>query len=197
VHISAALAAHLAVLTAALENPEVDLESELRAFASDVKRAVASYTGLAITIALDGHNVSFAVDDDPTTARSAATSLLIRLPALTTSDAASTLVLYAATPGAFVDLAADLSYALGVDPATLALDAHLPALEVSSGIAGLHTHFAIDQAIGVLIGNGHTPESARDELHRLTNLDHGGLRAAAEQVILHAARPTPPDHRRT
>lgn len=186
--ISASLAAQLAVLTAALEHPDGDLEAELRAVVGDVKRAVGSYTGMTMTIALDSHNVSFTVHDDPTIPP--ATSLLIPLAALTPTDAASTLLLYAAAPGAFVDLSADLSYALGIDPATLVLDNHLPAPEGSCGMTGLDTHFAIDQAVGVLIARGHTPETARDELHRRASLDHGDLRAAAE-AVLQSARTEP------
>jgi hypothetical protein len=188
VDISAALAADLAALTQALDNPNIDLEQGLQAFIGDAKLAISSYTGMTMTIALDGHTVSFTAHHDATSATVAATSLLIPLAALTTSDTASTLRLYAATPGAFVDLAADLSYALGTDPTTLVLDNHLPAPEDSSGMTGLAAHFAIDQAIGVLIGGGHTPETARDELHRLAAIDHGDLRAAAEQIISTAGR---------
>jgi len=184
VRISAALAAHLAALTQALDRPDIDLETQLHAFTADVKHAVTSYTGMTMTIALEGHDVSFTVHDEP--AAAAATSLLIPLAALTTTNPGSTLLLYAATPGAFVDLAADLSYALGVDPATLVLDDHLPAPDDGPGMTGLDTKFAIDHAIGVLIGRGQTPESARDEVHRLASLDHGDLRAAAEQIILSA-----------
>lgn len=184
--ISAALAADLAVLTQALEHPDIDLEQGLRAFTANVKHAVTSYTGMTMTIALEGHNVSFTVHDNPTTAAAAAlTSLQIPLAALTTTDTASALLLFAATPGAFVDLAADLSYALNIHPDTLVLDAHLPP-DDGLGMTSLATHRATDQAIGVLIGHGHTPESARDEIHRLAALDHGDLRAAAEQIILTA-----------
>lgn len=190
--ISAALAAHLAVLTQALDIPDIDLEHGLQALTVDVKLAVASYTGMTMTIALDGHDVTFTVRDGPPS-QVAATSLLIPLAALPTTDTASTLLLYAATPGAFVDLAADLSYALRVDPPNLVLDGHLPAPAASSGMTGLDTHFAIDQAIGVLIDRGHTPETARDEVHRLAGLDHGDLRAAADQIIRTAGtRPTDP-----
>jgi hypothetical protein len=53
-------------------------------------------------------------------------------------------------------------------------------------MTGLDEHSAINQAIGVLIGRGHTPESAQHELHRLAKLDHDDLRAAAEALILSA-----------
>lgn len=191
--ISAALAAQLALLTQALDNPGIDLEAGLHAFTADVKVAVASYTGMTMRIELDGHDVSFTVHDDVTV--EPATSLLIPLatltPAVTPIDAGSTLLLYAATPGAFVDLAADLSYALGIEPAALVLDDHLGRPADPGRLTGLDAHFAIDQAIGVLIDRGHTPESARDELHRLAALDHGNLHVAAQTLVLSASsKPT-------
>lgn len=188
--ISAELAADLAALTQALNNPDIDLEAELRTFAADVKHAVASYCGMTMSIALDGHDVSFSVHDD---ARSKpATSLLIPLGLLTETAAAGMLLLHAVTPGAFVDLAADLSYALGIDPLHLVLDGHLDPPGDSTGMTGLHDHFAIDQAVGILIDRGHTPETAREELRRLAAADHGDLRTAANTLIRNTSA-TPPD----
>lgn len=192
--ISAAIAADLALLTQTLDDPGIDLEAALRTFTADVRRAVASYTGMRMTIALDGHEVSFTVHDDTTI--QSATSLLIPLAALTTAEATSTLLLYAATPGAFVDLAADLSYALGITLDPLVVDGHLNPPVSSDGVTGLDEHSTINQAIGVLIGRGHIPESAREELHRLAAHDHGNLRAAAEFLLRGAgALPEPGDGR--
>jgi hypothetical protein len=186
VDISAALAADLAVLTQALDHPGIDLETGLRAFAANVKRAVASYMGLRMTIVLHSHDVSFSVHDDASIP--SATSLLIPLAAVTPTHAASTLLLYAATPGAFVDLAADLSFALGIDLSRLVLDGDLAPVPDSTGLTGLTGHFAINKAIGVLIGRGYTPGSARDELHRLAALDPGNLRAVAEALTRDVGR---------
>jgi hypothetical protein len=188
------LAADLALLTQALDNPDIDLESALRALTADVKCAVPAYTGMTITIALDGHQVSFTVHDDATV--KPATSLLIPLAAVIATDPASTLVLYAATPGAFVDLAADLSYALGIEPTALTRDGHLDLATDTAGLTGLDEHFAINQAIGVLIDRGHTPESALEELHRIAALDHGNLPAAAK-ALLPPQRGKPPDCQRS
>lgn len=178
--ISAALAADLAALSRALGADDIDLERQLRTVAADVKLAVSAYTGLTMTIGLDGHTVRFTVHDDLASSGPPATSLLIPLAALTISDTASTLLLHGATPGAFIDLAADLSYALGIDPTVIILDGHLSTDVTDSG---LETHFAIDRAIGVLIDRGHLPGTARVELERRAALEHGGLRAAAERII--------------
>ena len=191
--ISARLAASLTVLTEALDDPEIDLEAELRRFTTDLKRAVDSYVAMTMIIAADSHAVSFAVHEDVTSAP--ATSLLIPLAEVSAADTRSTLLLFAARPGAFVDLAADLSFALGIDPAALVLDDHLdPGLRDPAALSGLDAHAAINQAIGVLIGNGHTPESARHELQRLARTDHDDLRAAAEAVIRGAHGGSPGPH---
>jgi hypothetical protein len=117
------LAADLAVLTDAIGDPDIDLDTERRAFIAATKLAIASYLGMSMTMAVDGHEVSITVDERGATP--IATSLLIPLPAVSSAEGGSTLTLYAATPGAFVDLAADLSYALGLPEAALVLDDHL------------------------------------------------------------------------
>src|SRR6266516_2466538 len=113
VDISAALAADLTALTLALDDPAVDLESRLRALAAD------------------GNDTAMAE-----------TSLTIALSALTTAQDGSSLLIYPWVypwvPGAFVDLAVDLSYVLDIDPAFLVLDKRRrsAATRDGSGVAG-------------------------------------------------------------
>lgn len=97
-------------------------------------------------------------------------------------------MLYAAAPGAFVDLAADMSYALGLAPALLPLDDDTAAPVQSSGITGLHAQAIVNQALGVLIGRGHTPETADEELKRLAARDGGNLHTAAEAITRSTTR---------
>lgn len=150
---------------------------------------MASYRGMTMTIAADGEQVSLTADDGAAGAGGAAAeiaaSLLIPLAAVSETLAGSSLLLYAATPGAFVDLAADLCYALRLDPASLVVDDHLGAPHDGprSGLTALDGTSAINRAIGVLIERGATPESARDELHRLAGTDGGDPVHAAEQVL--------------
>lgn len=195
--ISAALAADLAALTDSLGNPDIDIQTQLRALAADLKRAVASYTGMTMTITLDGHDISFTTTDGVDSAATE-TSLKIPLSALTAAQDGSSLVIYAATPGAFVDLAADLSFVLGVDLADLVLDERAPhrfrATHDRPGMHGLDEYSRINQAIGILIARGNTPETARRELDRLANLDGGHLHKAADAILLSlTARPEAPD----
>ncbi len=197
--ISADLAADLATLNGGLDDPDTDLEALLGALATSLPNAIASYQGMSMTFALDSHEVSFSVRDGPSSEAAVAASLLIPLSALSSAGAGSSLVLYATTPGAFVDLAADLSYALDLDAASLILDEHrtMPEDSAGAGMLGLRAHTAINQAIGVLIERGHTPESAYQELRRRADLDGGDVPAAAEQLLrgITGPAPAPDDHR--
>lgn len=119
--LSAALAGDLAVLTEAIDDPDLDLQALLDALTSDLRRAVASYLGMRMTIVIEDRQVSFTAGAF-NTSTATVTSLLLPLATVATSEARSTLVFYASVPGAFVDLAAHLSVALGIDPSTLILD---------------------------------------------------------------------------
>jgi hypothetical protein len=180
------MAADLGSLSAAVQEPDGDLETLLRAFAGHLRLTIGSYLGLMLTIALDGHEISVSVREQ---AGTAATSLRVPLSAIALSEAASALVLYAGTSGAFVDLAADLSWALQLDPSALSLDEHLPAAVAAESVVGLREHAAINRAIGVLIEQGHTPESARTELRRVAGLDSGDVPGAAQRILDGVRRP--------
>ena len=103
-------------------------------------------------------------------------------------DPDSRVTLYAATAGAFVDLAADLSYALHLPTSTdrftdagssngddqrcgqvdddrrITLDADVPPNPLDSGVSGLSELSTINRAIGVLIDHGHHPDHAGETL---------------------------------
>jgi hypothetical protein len=180
--ISAQLAADLAVLSQALD-ADADLETTVRDFAAAARLAVSSYLGLTVTVVAGGHEFTADVVEHANVEHKIATSLLIPLANLTPSDAGSSLVLYAATPGAFVDLAADLTHALQVGPDLLALDTHLkPSLD-HAGISGFTDMTHINHAIGILIDRGHTPDDATTELHRLARQAETTVRVAAHELI--------------
>lgn len=170
----AALAAELAALSAA--EPGTDLEEHLRALAADLARAVNGYRGLAMTVLVDGRPVTLhAAEPDGTAAVVA--SLLLPL------SAEVTLVLYAARAGAFVDLAADLAFGLGLPLAAVVLDAHLSPPAGPPALSGLRELATVNQAIGVLIGRGHTQAAARDELTRLAAAAGRSVLAGAEHLL--------------
>ena len=186
--VSAALSAALASLTKTFDHDR-DLETELEALTVELGSAIGSYLGLTMTITLHAHDIRFTVRQHATNDAQIAASLRIPLAALTATETASALILYAGRPGAFVDLAADLSYALDLDPAHLILDRHLTTPDDEhDGITGLAVLSRVNQAIGVLLERGHTPESARHELHRLAGLDHRTVHAAATELVHRAGR---------
>lgn len=180
--ISAQLAADLAALSQALDD-NADLESTVHDFAAAAKTAVTSYLEMTVTVIAGGHEVRLNVPEHNRAEDRIGASLLIPLTDLGATQSGSSLVLYAATPGAFVDLAADLTYALQLGPDALVLDAHLNPSTKHSGIDGLADMTHINQAIGILIGRGHTAEAASTELHRLAHLAETTVRVAAHQLI--------------
>jgi hypothetical protein len=181
--LSAALAGDLAVLTEAIDDPDVDWEAQLQALAGDLRRAVASYLGMRVTIVIGDREVSFAAGRFDTSTEIVA-SLLLPLATVATSEAQGMLVFYAGVPGAFVDLAADLSFALGIDPSALILDSEIPPPTQGSAATEPAAHSVINQAVGVFITRGHTPESADAELRRAADLDGGSPWHAAEAILL-------------
>jgi hypothetical protein len=189
VNLSAALAADLGLLSAAIQHADGGLGPVVESLDTQLQVAVDSYVGLTITIAAEGHRISFTTSEPGVTAH---TSLSIPLTAVAGSESGSSLVLYATVPGAFVDLAADLGWVLEIKPMALLLDQHLAVPAPSDGVTGLREHATINRAIGALIERGHTPESARNELRRHPGLDGGDV-AAAAQRILDGLRP-PPQH---
>jgi hypothetical protein len=181
VDISPTLAAQLSALKQSIGEPG-DLEDAVLALAHHVRAAVASYLGMTISVAAHGYGVNFTIHEDALSTRAVAASIRIPLDDESGGDTSS-LVLYAATPGAFVDLAADLSYAMGNSSDPFALDSDLTAPSAGSGISGLEAHSRINQAIGILIDEGFTADSARDELRGLADRDNSELLDAAERLL--------------
>jgi hypothetical protein len=183
--IRAALAADLSILTAALDEPGADVLDSLRQLGVDAQASVPTYLGLSVTV--DGSDPPFTFT---TFAEGAAdnvrTSLRMTLPAHVGDGRAAAsvaLLLYAETPGTFVDLAADLAWLTGRPPGDFAIDQHLSVPACTGAATSLPTTSVINQAIGVLIGRGCTPRQAHS---KLDNQAAGARtdRHTAAQVIL-------------
>jgi hypothetical protein len=145
--------------------PELDLELSLHALGRDVALVVPSCVGFSMTVVLELQPVtltSMSVDAD--TAPIAST---LTVPLTLTSDleAGSTLVLYAHLLGAFVDLAADLTQALGARDGEVVVDDQ-PASTRSSGIIGVEQLTLINRAVGLLVGRGSSVADAHAQLQR-------------------------------
>ena len=188
--VSHPLSAQLAALTSALDDPGIDLQAVIGEVAADVTAAVPSFLGLTMTLLLDGRPVTVtAIDAD--LAAAAGASLQLPLGPLAGAAPGSSVVFYAGRPGAFVDLATDTRYAYGLD-SDVVLDGHLTsnerAVRAHPGVSGSDELRLINQAIGVLIGHGHLPGEAHDELLRRAAHHGRGLPGVAEDLLTASAR---------
>jgi hypothetical protein len=185
VTITAALAADLRLLTATLDEPGADIAHTLQLLAADTAAGVPSYLGLSVTATRSGPPFTSTHLLDDVVNGDVATSLRLRLPGHRDGRSPPTVViiLYAGSPGAFVDLAADLAWLTARPLTDFALDQHLtiPAKSLTEG--QLRADSTTNQAIGVLIGRGYTPQQADWELD--TQTGHAGAdRLIAARLIL-------------
>ncbi len=190
---------HLRELTTSVDGDDAhSLQVALTALVSQLGVTVGSYRGLQLTVVDHGSSVTlteFTTDSTPP-----ATSLRVSLALImTAADRDSRVGFYAATPGALVDLAADLSYSVGLATTThrpvpgggpraannarpvIELDGDLPPPSLISGLVGVAELSSINRAVGFLIGQGQLPEDAHDTIRR-------GAAAAEIDVHLFAAR---------
>jgi hypothetical protein len=188
--ISAPLAAALASLTEALDEPGSDIAATVEQLGADARVAVHSYLGLTISVPTDGDPVSFTALTGPGPAEPMPTSLRMGLPPGADPGAADgstmSLILYAGIPGAFVDLAADLSWLTGTSSDAFVLDQDLTLPTDTIGAYGLTTRSIINQAVGVLLGSGYDIEQAHQHIDRLA-ADAGTDRRTAAAGVLAAA----------
>jgi hypothetical protein len=191
VELSDAVAADLAALTDALEEPDADLATLIQRLGDSCALAVGSYLGFCITLVIDEVPVSFSVLEDFLNPAEVLTSVMLPLNALGEQAPGSAVILYAGTPGAFVDLAADLTYALGATPDAVQLDQHLTPADAAgdTGLLALSQH---NRALGILLSRGLDLDEGRAELERQARLDSISVQTAAQQLIDAAVPPPPP-----
>lgn len=180
--VSAALLTHLRDLTTSLvANPlpgdetgsEPDLEQSVRHLAAGLTRAIPSYRGLQLTLTHNQFPVVLTAlttdPDGPGAAGPGLTSLRLPLALLDSGfEPDSRIVFYAGTPGALVDLAADLAYAIENpqgQPGIL-LDTDLPTGGLRSGLTGVAELSTVNRAVGRLIDTGHHPDEVHATLRR-------------------------------
>ena len=163
--VTAALAADLGILTAALDEPGTDVAHSLRQLVADATAAVPTFLGLSVTVTGSDPPFTFTVFVEDAATGDVRTSLRlvlsgvgdVRLPTVV-------LVLYAGSPGTFVDLAADLAWLTARPLSDFVLDQHLPGPAERFSATGLFEASVINQAVGALIGQGCTPEQAERNL---------------------------------
>lgn len=177
--ITPAVAADLAALSEALDEPGADLAVLLHQLAADAKFAVGTFVGLTVRLAVDGESSNLTAFEIGAASGDVRASLLLPLHA---DGVGTDLVLYASAPGAFTDLAADLSWLTGRILTDFALDQHL-VVPARDEVDGLFERSLVNQAIGMLIAHGRTPEQAESELD--ANAARAGIdrRIAARHIL--------------
>ncbi|MCW2529003.1 MAG: hypothetical protein JWM76_3863 [Pseudonocardiales bacterium] len=186
---SHAVAANLAALTGALDEPGPDLAPLIGRLGESCALAVRSYLGFSITLVVDEVPVSFSVLEAFLDPAEILTSVMFPLTALGERAVGSEVILYAGTAGAFVDLAADFSYALGSSADAVQLDRHLIPPARRDGSDGLAKLARRNQAIGILLDRGYDEPDAITELREVARLGAVSVDAVAQQVIDSTARP--------
>jgi hypothetical protein len=191
VKITAALAADLGILTAALDEPGTDVAHSLRTLVADAAAAIPTYVGLSVTVDGTDPPFTFTMLTDGVAAGDVRTSLGLALPGDGDTCVAPTVVvvLYAGSPGTFIDLAADLAWLTTRPLNDFVLDQHLPGDAGIGTGTNLFEASVVNQAIGVLIGQGYTPGQADGQLAAQA-ANAGISRHAAGCLIL--ARLSPP-----
>lgn len=157
----------LTLLSDALDDPGTDLEAILSVLTDDLVSAVPSYLGLIVTLHIDGNPVILSTLDGATSGQARASLMLSLLPVVPAAPRGS-VAFYSGAPGAFVGLAEDARWIFNLNGPPI-LDGHLTdgrSVAEPAGIRGLAAHTDINQAIGVLIEEGHSLAGAREELAR-------------------------------
>jgi hypothetical protein len=187
VDLPARLLAHLHDLLLSIGEDDHDLDDTLVALTTALRSTAASYRGFQLTIFDNQSPVTVTAftdgQDGPV-----GTSVRLPLGLVSSVDGESRVVFFASTPGAFTDLAADLSHALGGIPVgqasptadgvdlgrthvdghrrVIELDVDLPPSSRVSGLTGLAELTVLNRAIGILMAQGHDIEQAHQVLRR-------------------------------
>ncbi|MBJ7336117.1 hypothetical protein [Mycolicibacterium sp.] len=182
---TAALAAELEILTAALDDPRADVENSLRWLTLNAAAAITTYLGLSVLVARSDPPLAFTVLADGVTGTDVQTSLRVVIPGVDqrAGRLTVTVTLYAGSPGAFVDLAADLAWLTNSPLNDFVLDQHLAVPAPEESQTALLEASLVNQAIGVLVGRGYTPERALGHLDAEAARTRTDRHAAAERIL--------------
>lgn len=186
--LSAALTADINDLCTSVATDPDTVIDPLRALNRDLRLTTRSFLGLELTLLDHGRAISLASFEPGVQFEDIVTSLHLPLSLLNPTTRASAvtngstgqesaLTLYAGRPGALVDLAADLTYALapgqpqsksadgpGLGAGEVRLDQDLIPRSLTPGVTGIDDVTTINRAVGLLIGQGQTPEEAHRDL---------------------------------
>ena len=171
-------------------DPSVVL-APLEALRGQLRQTVTSFTGLRLTIGPEHHPVVLSDFVSTRAGLDVRSSLTVPLSSFAMMATDGEITFFAGLAGAFVDLAADLRFALGLSEDALDLDQQLTPLGPFNAVSGLVERSTINRAVGVLIDRGQTPEAALTDLRRRAVATEASLVAAAGDVLASARRPGP------
>jgi len=178
---SPALVEGLTLLSDALDDPISDLQAVLSVLTDDLAAAIPSYLGLTVTLHVQDDSVILSTLN-PGHEDVRASLLLPLLPA-GPSEGTGSVAFYSGTGGAFIDLADDAKWIFNLHGPPV-LDAHLPAAgSAPGGIRGLTALSDLNQAVGVLVEDGHTPHDAHTELRRRAHHAGQSIPDAAARLL--------------
>ncbi len=164
--ISTSISTDLSAFLIDLDPAGPDVLEALAGLRRDLVATVPSFQGLRLVLQFDGTPIALTLADG---SLPPVTTLRLQLWWLSTDQGASSITFFAAVPGAFVDLAADLSYGLRLPEGVITLDQSSRAVlseVLASGLSGLSDLTALNRAIGMLLEHGYTEVRARAELNR-------------------------------
>jgi len=185
VDISTTLIGEINDLLTGIEVDPQRLLEPLGALRRDFRLAVRSYIGLQLTAFAGSHPVQLTSMEAHADVEPITSSMQLSLPGVG-RNSPSAVVAFATAPGAFVDLAANMSPAHQLRGGELLLDRHIPASDQRSGFSGLREASSVNPAIGVLIDRGRNPRQAEVELQRLADQSEitveGDLSGSSERL---------------
>lgn len=145
------------------QDPELIVHAA-RDLGGQLEVSVSHFRGTRIQLIEQGQPVVFTATHPQDPVTDIETSLELPID-LGRGRPTATIWMYAAAPGAFIDLAADLASALDLRLPCVRLDTDLPGT-LRSGATGLVELRLINYALGVLINDGCPAELALDTLTR-------------------------------
>jgi len=183
VEFSPDLVADLASLTAALGRPETDLQTVIEQLADQMLAAVPSFAGLSVAVSPGEDRFTASAVVGPGSVEPILASVRLTLGDAGEPGVATSIVFYAHTAGAMVDLAADLRWALGLKSEAFSFDDGSPQEMPEPGSSGLDGLSQVHRGIGILVDQGFEPGEADDELTRLGEVAGTSRLAAAEALV--------------
>lgn len=184
--IPATVLADLQLLDEVLEGASPDTRGMLAVLTSEAAHAVSSYLGLSVVILTDDEaalEITTLLSESSAEPIGASLRFDVRGDSSSSSEepALIELILYAAQPGAFVDLAADLTWLTARPWRDVRVDQDLVGPQEGAQTRSLSAWSTLNQARGVLLSRGRTREEADSVLDaRATATGVDRHRAAAE-----------------